>query len=82
MAKGVMVFFIYQDDKGEWRWQIRSANGRTMADSGEGYKSKQNCQNAVDTIKAFARIAQVKEPHADVWPGKQHIPHKVPRGKG
>lgn len=31
-------FQAFQDAAGEWRWRLRSANHRTIADSGEGYK--------------------------------------------
>lgn len=38
---------IYQDKAGEWRWRILAGNGQTMADSGEGYDSKFNCERAL-----------------------------------
>ena len=34
---------FYKDGKGEWRWRLRARNGRTVADSGEGYKRKGAC---------------------------------------
>jgi uncharacterized protein YegP (UPF0339 family) len=38
-AKG----YVYQDKKSEWRWKVVAANGRVLADSGEGYKRRANC---------------------------------------
>lgn len=33
-------FKIYKDQKGEWRWTLFASNGRKVADSAEGYKTK------------------------------------------
>lgn len=29
---------------GEWRWRIKARNGRILAVSSEGYKSKRHCE--------------------------------------
>lgn len=44
-------FHIYQDKKGLWRWRFKSANGKIMADSGEGYHSKGNAQRALNRFR-------------------------------
>lgn len=41
---------IYQDDAGEWRWRLKSSNGRIVADSGEGYTKKQGAAKAWNQI--------------------------------
>ena len=38
---------IYRDKTREFRWRVISANGRTVANSGESYKRKQACQNGI-----------------------------------
>jgi uncharacterized protein YegP (UPF0339 family) len=38
---------IYEDDSGEWRWRAKSANGKTVADSGEGYMRQTYVEEAV-----------------------------------
>ena len=43
-------FHIYQDHAGEWRWRLKSANGRIIADSAEGYTSKAGARRALDTV--------------------------------
>ena len=43
-------FHIYEDDGGEWRWRLKSANGRKIADSAEGYSSKAGARRAVDMV--------------------------------
>lgn len=34
---------VYRDASKEWRWQRISENGNIVADSGEGYKNKEDC---------------------------------------
>jgi uncharacterized protein YegP (UPF0339 family) len=38
-----------QDNAKEWRWRLKAANGRTIADSGEGYSAKSTV-GAVDLL--------------------------------
>jgi len=42
-------FYIFTDDKGEWRWHARR-NGRIVADSGEGYCSKAKLKKSLDNF--------------------------------
>jgi uncharacterized protein len=46
-----MNYWIYKDKAGEWRWYLKAANNRKLADSGEGYKNKQDCKDAIDLVK-------------------------------
>ena len=43
-------FDIYEDDGGEWRWRLKSANGKIITDSAEGYTTKAGAKRAVDTV--------------------------------
>ena len=54
-------FELYKDDAGEFRWRFISSNGRIIADSGQGYKNKSDCQNGIDLIKGEAPAARVEE---------------------
>ena len=47
-----MTYFYYRDEKGEWRWRLKAANGRIIADSGEGYKSVSDCLDDIRLVKA------------------------------
>lgn len=47
-----MTFYVYQDRVGEWRWQLKAANGRIIADSGEGYTTKQSCLDGITLVKS------------------------------
>jgi uncharacterized protein YegP (UPF0339 family) len=46
-----MKFHIYKDYKGEWRWRLKAANGRVLADSGESYTTKQACHEGVELVR-------------------------------
>lgn len=41
-----MKIRIYKDKRGEWRWRMVARNGRTVADSGEGYVRRSNARRA------------------------------------
>lgn len=47
-----MTYQIYTDARGEYRWRLKAANGNILADSGEGYTTKANCQNGINSVKA------------------------------
>ena len=46
-----MTYEYYKDKKGEWRWRLVAANGRILADSGEGYKSEKECKDDINRVK-------------------------------
>lgn len=43
-------FEIYPDKSGDWRWRLRAANGRVVADGAEGYASKRNVNRAIGSL--------------------------------
>ncbi|HMH43612.1 MAG TPA: YegP family protein [Pyrinomonadaceae bacterium] len=55
-----MTYIYYKDQKGEWRWRLKAANGRILADSGEGYNSESECLADIDRVKG-SRDATVKK---------------------
>ncbi|HEU4880919.1 MAG TPA: DUF1508 domain-containing protein [Longimicrobium sp.] len=55
-----MKYCTYQDKAGEWRWYLQAANGKRLADSGEGYKNKQDCLDAIDKVKG-SKDAKVED---------------------
>jgi uncharacterized protein len=44
-------FEVYKDKKGEWRWKFKASNGDILADSGEGYKNKSDCEAGIESVK-------------------------------
>lgn len=49
---------VYEDKRGEWRWRRIAQNGKTIADSGEGYASKSNAYRAVTQFVALSEQPQ------------------------
>ena len=49
-----MKYCIYKDAKGEWRWYLRAANHRKIADSAEGYTNRKDCQDAIALVQGSA----------------------------
>lgn len=56
-----MTFSIYKDSAGQYRWRLRATNGRIIADSGEGYVSKTDCQAGIRLVQTGASSAQVTD---------------------
>lgn len=55
------TFELYEDTAGEYRWRLRHDNGNVIADSGEGYSSKQKARLGIDSVKLNAPEATVEE---------------------
>jgi uncharacterized protein YegP (UPF0339 family) len=54
-------FEIYEDSAGEWRWRLIAANGNIIADSGEGYNSKQGARRGIESVKRCVPDAEVAD---------------------
>lgn len=52
---------IYRDASGDWRWRLRAANGRVIADSGEGYRDRRGVMRAVEALRRAAPLAVCRE---------------------
>ncbi len=61
-------FELYKDKAGEFRWRLRHTNGNIIADSGEGYKTKANAINGINSVKENVAKADVKELAAKAAP--------------
>jgi uncharacterized protein YegP (UPF0339 family) len=53
------TFELYEDSAGEWRWRLVVPNGNIIADSGEGYASKQGARRGIESVKDAAPDASV-----------------------
>lgn len=56
-----MIFWIYKDTAGYWRWTLTAANNRKIADSGESYHNKQDCLGAIGLVMDTNRSTPVYE---------------------
>jgi uncharacterized protein YegP (UPF0339 family) len=54
-------FQIYQDRAGEFRWRLVAPNGRTIADSGEGYDSRYNAKRAAENVRLRIGAAVIED---------------------
>lgn len=57
---GNPVFEWYIDKSGEYRFNLKAANGEIIARS-EGYSSKAACVNGINSVKKNAPIAEIVE---------------------
>ena len=57
-----MTFLVRKDRKGEWRWDLQASEGKVIASSGEGYKDKADCLNAIDQVRTAGMGPPKREP--------------------
>ena len=57
-------FEIFRSKK-EWRWRLRSTNGKIVANSGESYKRRASCMKGIDVVICTGCLTQIKEFAAD-----------------
>ncbi len=51
---------VYKDKAGEWRWSVDAANGNRLADSGEGYKNKEDAETALESVTHLGTLQMIK----------------------
>lgn len=58
-----LVFEVYTDSTGEWRWRATQPDpdDHIICDSGEGYPTRQHARHAVERMRTFAEQAVVTE---------------------
>jgi hypothetical protein len=61
MSDSKATFELFEDKEGKWRWRLRHDNGNILADSGEGYASKQKAKQGLESVKTNAPGADVVE---------------------
>jgi len=52
-------FELFRDRADEWRWRLVASNGEIIADSAEGYASKQGAKRGIESVKRVAEDAAV-----------------------
>ncbi|GAB7089808.1 hypothetical protein JCM18237_00790 [Halorubrum luteum] len=58
-AASKATFELYEDAAEQWRWRLVHDNGNIIADGGEGYASKENAENGLESVKRNAPGAHV-----------------------
>ncbi|MFO7926112.1 MAG: HVO_2922 family protein [Halobacteriota archaeon] len=59
------TFELFEDAGGKWRWRLVHDNGNIIADSGEGYASKQKANQGLDSVRSNAPGAYVVDRSKD-----------------
>jgi amphi-Trp domain-containing protein len=59
------TFEVYEDTGGEWRWRLTHDNGNIIADSSEGYASKQKAKQGLESVRSNAPGAYVEDQSKD-----------------
>jgi hypothetical protein len=55
------VFELYEDKAGEYRWRLVHDNGNIIADSGQGYASKQKAKQGLRSVKQNVPGAAIED---------------------
>jgi uncharacterized protein YegP (UPF0339 family) len=45
-------YWMYKDNRGEWRWTYEASNTETIAVSSEGYKRRADCERGIAIMKS------------------------------
>lgn len=53
-------FEVYRDARGEYRWRLMNGN-IVLAQSPNGYATRQNCLNGIESVKSNVTEAEVTE---------------------
>lgn len=51
---------IYKDEQDKFRWRLTARNGNILADSGEGYDSRQALMKGVRAVTKFFSAVELK----------------------
>ena len=54
-------FEIYKDKSGKFRWRLTHVNGMVIANSGEGYKAKENAVKGISSLKENVPNATIED---------------------
>lgn len=54
------TFVMYLDHAGEYRWYLMAENNEKIADSSEGYKSRESCEDGIKLMRRMAPKAKVQ----------------------
>lgn len=52
-------FEVYRDSADDYRWRLRADNGNIIADSGQGYSRRTDCEKGIESVKSNAPGAEV-----------------------
>ena len=54
-------FEVFRDRADEWRWRLVHRNGNVIATSGEGYTTRRNAENGIESVMVNAPGADIED---------------------
>lgn len=59
-----MIFQMYRDKDGSWRWNLVTAGGQVLAECPFSYRNKEDCRASIQLIKncRLARVHEINPP--------------------
>lgn len=51
-ARTFPSYWMYKDNRNEWRWTYEASNGKTIAVSSEGYVNRGDCERSIEIMKS------------------------------
>ena len=54
-------FEIFRSKRGQYRWRLRAANNKIIADSAESYVRKSACMRGIQLLKSHSSKAKVTD---------------------
>lgn len=58
------TFVMYLDHAKEYRWYLMAENNEKIADSAEGYKSRESCEDGIKLVRRMAPKAKIQTPES------------------
>jgi uncharacterized protein YegP (UPF0339 family) len=74
-------FEVFRDRGGKWRWRLRHRNGNIIADSSQGYSSRQKAEQGLASVRTNAPGASAVREEAEVDPEAEPADAPYPPGE-
>lgn len=62
------AYHTWQDGIGQWRWYFVAGDGRRIAESGEFFASRDDCEKAIELFRALSESPTVHDRPREVVP--------------
>jgi uncharacterized protein YegP (UPF0339 family) len=56
------TFIMYIDHVGEYRWYLMTEDNEKIADSADGYKAREDCEQGIKLMRRLAPRARIQAP--------------------
>lgn len=58
---GILGMVKNPDKRPQWYWHLIANNGKKIADSGEGYNNREDCEHGITLVKGALNNTPVKD---------------------